>query len=429
MWSTFVNAWRNKEVRQKLLFTLFILVVYRFGSVAILVPGIDTDGLRLLFDQYSESGNLLGYFNVLSGGALSYATLFALSITPYINSSIIIQLLTVAIPALERLSRDGGDEGKKKIEAITRYSAIGIGLIQSFTYYILLRNNNLLTRTGVWPAIVIIASFTAGSAIVMWLGEKINEKGIGNGISMILFAGILARIPALVRYFIGYISLGGWYILAMFAVLVGILAMIVFIVYMSDGERRIPVQYAKRMIGRKLYGGQATNLPMKVNMSGVLPVIFASTLLSLPATIIGFVQPREGGFWDGVGKVFQSTHPVYIVLYILFIIAFGYFYSMIQFNPVEVANNLKKNGGFVTGYRPGKPTSDYLTRIEHKITFIGSAFLVVVAALPLIFGAATGLSNIAIGGTSLMIAVGVAIEFYEQIEAQLMMRHYRGFLE
>jgi preprotein translocase subunit SecY len=429
MWSTFVNAWRSKDVRQKLLFTLFILVIYRFGSVAILIPGIDTDGLRLLFDQYSESGNLLGYFNVLSGGALSYATLFALSITPYINASIIIQLLTVAIPALERLSRDGGEEGKKKLAAITRYSTVVIGLIQSFTYYILLKNNNLLTETGVWQAIVIIASFTAGSAIVMWLGEKITEKGIGNGISMILFAGILSRIPSLVRYIIGYISMGGWYILGMVGLVVGVLAMIVFIVYMTDGERRIPIQYAKRMVGRKMYGGQATNLPMKVNMSGVLPVIFASTLLSLPSTIIGFTQPREGGFWDGVGKVFTSTHPVYIILYILFIVAFGYFYAMIQFNPVEVANNIKKNGGFVTGYRPGKPTSDYLTRIEHKITFIGSSFLVIIAALPLIFGAITGMTNIAIGGTSLMIAVGVAIEFYEQIETQLMMRHYKGFLE
>ena len=429
MWSTFVNAWRSKDVRQKLLFTLFILIVYRFGSVAILVPGVDTAGLRALFDQYSQSGNLLGYFNVLSGGALSYATLFALSITPYINSSIIIQLLTVAIPALERLSKDGGEEGKKKIAAITRYATVGIGLIQAFTYYILLKNNGLLTKTGVWSAIVIIASLTAGSAIVMWLGEKITEKGIGNGISMILLAGILTRIPSLVRYIFGYMLLGGWYIVGMVAIILGILAMIVFIVYMSDGERRVPVQYAKKMVGRKLYGGQSTNLPIKVNMSGVLPVIFASTLLSLPATIIGFVQPREGGFWDGVGKVFTSTHPVYIILYILFIIAFGYFYAMISFNPVEVANNLKNNGGFVTGYRPGKPTSDYLTRITNKITFIGSAFLVIVAALPLIFGAITGMTNIAIGGTSLMIAVGVSIEFYEAIETQLMMRHYKGFLE
>jgi len=429
MWSTFVNAWRSKDLRQKILFTLFILVVYRFGSVAILVPGIDTDGLRLLFDTYSESGNLLGYFNILSGGALSYATLFALSITPYINSSIIIQLLTVAIPALERMSREGGEEGKKKLAAITRYATVAIGLIQSFTYYILLKNNGLLTEGGFWQAVVIIASFTAGSAIVMWLGEKITEKGVGNGISMILFAGILSRIPEMVRYIIGYIGMGGWYILGMALLVVGILAMIVFIVIMTSGERRIPIQYAKRMVGRKMYGGQSTNLPMKVNSTGVLPVIFASTLLSLPATIIGFVQPREGGFWDGFGKIFASTHPVYIILYILFIVAFGYFYSMIQFNPVEVANNLKKNGGFVTGYRPGKPTSDYLTRIEHKITFIGSTCLVIVAALPLVFGAITGMTNVAIGGTSLMIAVGVAIEFYETIETQLMMRHYKGFLE
>lgn len=429
MWATFVNAWRNKEIRQKLLFTLMIVAIYRFGSVAILVPGIDTDGLRTLFDQYAQQGNLLGYFNVLSGGALSFATLFALSITPYINSSIIIQLLTVAIPALERLSKDGGEEGKKKIAAITRYATIGIGLIQSFTYYILLNNNNLLTKPGVWSAIVIIASFTAGSAIIMWLGEKITDHGIGNGISVLLFVGILSRVPSGIQYVVNYYAQGGWYILAITGVLVLLLAMVVFIVFMTEGERRIPVQYAKRMVGRKMYGGQSTNLPIKVNMSGVLPVIFASTLLSLPATIIGFVGPAEGTFWAKVGDIFASTHPVYIVLYILFIFGFAYFYSIIQFNPVEVANNLKKNGGFVMGYRPGKPTSDYIAKILNKITFIGAAFLMIVAAFPLIFASATGMSSITIGGTSLLIVVGVALELQQNLETQLMMRHYKGFLE
>jgi len=286
MWNTFVNAWRNPEIRKKLLFTLMIVVIYRFGSVAVLIPGIDTAGLRVLFDTYLESGNLLGYYNILSGGALSYATLFALSITPYINASIIIQLLTIAIPALERLSKEGGEEGKKKIAALTRYATVGIGLIQSFTYFILLRNNDLLLNPGVWSAIVIIASFTAGSAIVMWLGEQITENGIGNGISILLFVGIVARFPQIAMTIFAYFAQGGWYILLMALVIVLLLAMIVFIVVVTDAERRVPVQYAKRMVGRKMYGGQSTNLPMKVNMSGVLPVIFASTFLALPATIM-----------------------------------------------------------------------------------------------------------------------------------------------
>ena len=429
MWNTFVNAWRNAEIRKKLLFTLLIVVIYRFGSVAVLVPGINVEGLRVLFDTYLESGNLLGYYNILSGGALSYATLFALSITPYINASIIIQLLTIAIPALERLSKEGGEEGKKKIAAITRYATVGIGLIQSFTYYILLRNNNLLYDTGLWNAIVIIASFTAGSAIIMWLGEQITDKGVGNGISILLFVGIVARFPQIGGTIFAYFRQGGWYILLMALVIVLLLVMIVFIVVVNDAERRVPVQYAKRMVGRKMYGGQSTNLPMKVNMSGVLPVIFASTFLALPATIIGFVGPREGSFWDGVKNWLTQTHPFYIVLYILLIFAFAYFYSVIQFNPVEVSNNLKKNGGFVMGYRPGKPTSDFLTKILNKITFIGAVFLAIVAGFPLVFSAVSGIVAISIGGTSLMIAVGVALETVQQIEAQLLMRHYKGFLE
>ncbi len=429
MWNTFVNAWRNPEIRKKLLFTLMIVVIYRFGSVAILIPGIDTEGLRVLFDTYLESGNLLGYYNILSGGALSYATLFALSITPYINASIIIQLLTIAIPALERLSKEGGEEGKKKIASITRYTTVVIGLVQSFTYYILLSNNDLLINPSVWSAIVIIASFTAGSAIIMWLGEQVTDKGIGNGISILLFVGIVARFPQIGMTIFSYFAQGGWYILLMVAVVLLLLAMIVFIVVVTNAERRIPVQYAKRMVGRKMYGGQSTNLPMKVNMSGVLPVIFASTFLALPGTIISFVGPAEGSFWYGVQRWLTQTHPFYIVLYLLFIFGFAYFYSVIQFNPVEVSNNLKKNGGFVMGYRPGKPTSDFLMKILNKITFIGAVFLAIVAGFPLIFSSATGIVAISIGGTSLMIAVGVALETVQQLEAQLLMRHYKGFLE
>lgn len=429
MFKTFMNAWRIPELRKKLLYTLMIIVIFRFGSVVLLVPGINTEGLRILFDTYTQQGNLLGYLNVLTGGSLQNATIFAMSITPYINASIIIQLLTVAIPALERLAKEGGEEGKKKINFITRISTIAIALIQGFTYYVLLKNQGLLTKTGVWNAIVIILCFTAGSAIVMWMGENLTEKGIGNGISMILFAGIVARAPQLIFGLYSYLIMGGWYIVATIAVVLIFFAMIVFIVFVTNAERRIPIQYAKRMVGRKMYGGQSTNLPMKVNMAGVLPVIFASTLLSFPGTIIQFASPAEGTFWYKVGQAFSQTSWIYIVLYLLLIFGFSYFYSTIQFNPIEVANNLKKNGGFVMGYRPGKPTSDFLMKILNKITFIGAAFLAAIAVLPAIFGAVTGMSTVVIGGTSVLIVVGVALETSKQLEAQIMMRHYKGFLE
>ena len=429
MFKTFANAWRIPELRKKILFTLLIVAIFRFGSVVLTVPFVDVAQLRLLFDAYTQSGNLLGYFNVLTGGALQNATLFSMSITPYINASIIIQLLTVAIPALERMQKDGGEEGKKKLAAITRYSTVGIGLLQGFTYYIMLKNQSLLTRTDFWSACVIILSFTAGASIVMWLGELITEHGIGNGISDILFVGIVSRIPTMILYMIQYAKQSAGYLIGMIALVVVALALVVFIVWVSNAERRIPIQYAKRMVGRKMYGGQSTNLPMKVNMSGVLPVIFASTLLMFPATIISFLNPAEGSFWLKVEHFFSPTSWSYVILYTLLIVGFGYFYSLIQFNPVEVANNLKKNGGFVMGYRPGKPTSDYLARILSKITFIGSVFLIIIALLPVILGIVTDINGITIGGTSLLIVVGVALEIYQQLEAQIMMRHYKGFLE
>ena len=429
MFKTFANAWRIPELRKKILFTLLIVAIFRFGSVVLTVPFVDVEQLRLLFDAYTQSGNLLGYFNVLTGGALQNATLFSMSITPYINASIIIQLLTVAIPALERMQKDGGEEGKKKLAAITRYSTVGIGLLQGFTYYIMLKNQSLLTRTDFWSACVIILSFTAGASIVMWLGELITEHGIGNGISDILFVGIVSRIPTMILYMIQYAKQSAGYLIGMIALVVVALALVVFIVWVSNAERRIPIQYAKRMVGRKMYGGQSTNLPMKVNMSGVLPVIFASTLLMFPATIISFLNPAEGSFWLKVEHFFSPTSWSYVILYTLLIVGFGYFYSLIQFNPVEVANNLKKNGGFVMGYRPGKPTSDYLARILSKITFIGSVFLIIIALLPVILGIVTDINGITIGGTSLLIVVGVALEIYQQLEAQIMMRHYKGFLE
>ena len=429
MFKTFANAWRIPELRKKILFTLMIVAIFRFGSVVLTVPFVNVEQLRLLFDQYTQSGNLLGYFNVLSGGALQNATLFSMSITPYINASIIIQLLTVAIPALERLQKDGGEEGKKKIAAITRYSTVGIGHLQGFTYYVMLRNQSLLTNTGFWPAAVIIISLTAGAALVMWLGELITDHGIGNGISVLLFVGILSRIPTTIMYMISYASQSVGYLIGMIALVIVAAALVVFIVWVDNAERRIPVQYAKRMVGRKMYGGQSTNLPMKVNMAGVLPVIFASTLLMFPATIVGFLNPAEGTFWYKFGQFFSTGSWSYVIMYTLLIIGFAYFYSVIQFNPVEVANNLKKNGGFVMGYRPGKPTSDYLSRILSKITFIGAIFLIIIALLPVIVGICTNIQGITIGGTSLLIAVGVALEIYQQLEAQIMMRHYKGFLE
>ena len=429
MFKTFANAWRIPELRKKILFTLLIVAIFRFGSVVLTVPFVDVAQLRLLFDAYTQSGNLLGYFNVLTGGALQNATLFSMSITPYINASIIIQLLTVAIPALERMQKDGGEEGKKKLAAITRYSTVGIGLLQGFTYYIMLKNQSLLTRTDFWSACVIILSFTAGASIVMWLGELITEHGIGNGISDILFVGIVSRIPTMILYMIQYAKQSAGYLIGMIVLVIVALALVVFIVWVSNAERRIPIQYAKRMVGRKMYGGQSTNLPMKVNMSGVLPVIFASTLLMFPATIISFLNPAEGSFWLKVEHFFSPTSWSYVILYTLLIVGFGYFYSLIQFNPVEVANNLKKNGGFVMVYRPGKPTSDDLARILSKSTFIGSVFLIIIALLPVILGIVTDINGITIGGTSLLIVVGVALEIYQQLEAQIMMRHYKGFLE
>jgi len=429
MWQTLVNAWRTPDLRKKLLFTLMVVVIYRFGSVVLTVPYVDLESVRILFDTFTADGNLLGYLNILTGGALSNATVFAMSITPYINASIIIQLLTIAIPALEKIAKDGGEEGKKKIASITRYSTVVLGLIQGFTFYILLKNQYLLTRTDFWSAVVIILSFTAGTAIMMWLGEQITEKGIGNGISIILFVSIIARMPSLIQTIFSYAFMGVWQAIGMVIFVIIAIAMVIFIVYVNGAERRIPVQYAKKMVGRKMYGGQSTNLPIKVNLSGVLPVIFASTILMLPGTIIQFMNPEVGTWLYSLGQFFSVQSWFYIIMYALLIIGFGYFYSAIQFNPVEVANNLKKNGGFVMGYRPGKPTSDFLARILNKITFIGAVFLILIAVGPNLVGKFTGMTAVTLSGTSILILVGVALETVQQIEAQLMMRHYKGFLE
>lgn len=429
MFETFKNAWRIPELKKKILYTLFILLIFRIGS-SIPVPYIDLAGLKQLFASPDYANSMLGFVNVFSGGGLSNATVFAMSITPYINASIILQLLTVAIPALENMVKDGGEEGRKKIASWTRYLGVALGLLQGFAYYTMLRANHLLSDTSAWSGFVIVLTFTAGTALIMWLGEHITENGIGNGISIILFAGIVSRGPEMVNSLYNLIRNGGANLaIAVLLIVVG-LALVVFVIFMSNAERRIPIQYAKRTVGRKVYGGQSTHLPIKVNASGVMPIIFASSIMSLPTTIGLFYKPVSGSFGEKILGLFSSRSPFYIVVYILLIIAFSYFYATIQFNPVEIANNLKKNGGFIPGFRPGKPTSDFITKALGKVTFVGALFLSIVAALPLVIGALnSSLSSVALGGTSVLIVVGVALDTVQQLEAQMMMRHHKGFLE
>ena len=428
MIQTIRKAWGIPELRRKLVFTVLILLIFRIGN-AIPVPYINTELLGNYID--SMSGTVLGLYNVMSGGAFAEATVFALGVQPYINSSIIIQLLTIAIPALERLARDGGEDGKKKIASITRYATVAIALLQGFGYYMICKNYNILEQQGVWPALVIIVSFVAGSSFVMWLGEQVNEFGVGNGISIILFAGILSRVPNMITMCANYIAQKGsigylWIAL----LIVGILAMIVLIVHVNEAERRIPVQYAKRQVGRKMYGGQASTLPMKVNMSGVLPIIFAQSIASLPATIWAFAGvPAEGTVGRSIYNAIDTKSVLYLIVYFLMIIGFSYFYATIQFNPVEISNNLKRNGGFIPGFRPGKPTSDFIAKVLNKVTLFGAIYLGIVAICPLIAGKLLGNSGLAIGGTSVIIVVGVALETVRALESQMMMRQYKGFLE
>ena len=427
MIQTIRKAWAIPELRKKLVFTALILLIFRIGN-AIPVPYINTTLLGNYLD--SMSGTVLGLYNVMSGGAFAEATVFALGVQPYINSSIIIQLLTIAIPALERLARDGGEAGKKKIASITRYATVAIALLQGFGYYMICKNYNILEQQGIWPALVIIVSFVAGSSFVMWLGEQVNEFGVGNGISIILFAGILSRVPTMVSQMVGGMRAGSlkWWMVLL--VIVGILLLIVLITWVNGAERRIPVQYAKRQVGRKMYGGQASTLPMKVNMSGVLPIIFAQTIASLPATIWAFVGiPEEGTVGRSIYNAIDTKSVLYLIVYFLMIIGFSYFYATIQFNPVEISNNLKRNGGFIPGFRPGKPTSDFIAKVLNKVTLFGAIYLGIVAICPLIAGKLLGNSGLAIGGTSVIIVVGVALETVRALESQMMMRQYKGFLE
>lgn len=429
MIQTIRKAWGIPELRKKIIFTLLILLIFRIGN-AITVPYVNVEALEAQLDAMGTT--ILGLYNVMSGGAFAQATVFALSIQPYINSSIIIQLLTVAIPALERLAKDGGEEGRKKIQSITRYTTVAIAILQGFGYYMMMVRYNLLSVSDptIWHALVIIVSFIAGSSFVMWMGEQVTEFGVGNGISIILFAGILSRVPTMVSSLIAYGSQATINWLWVVLLVVGILALIVFIVFINDAERRIPVQYAKRQVGRKMYGGQSTHLPMKVNMSGVLPIIFAQSIASLPITVWSFIGvPEQGTISRSIYDAIDTKSVIYMVVYFIMIIGFSYFYSSIQFNPVEIANNLKKQGGFIPGFRPGKPTVDFIRKVLNKITLFGAIYLGIVAICPLIVGKVMGSSSLAIGGTSVIIVVGVALETVKALESQMLMRQYKGFLE
>ena len=421
MFKTLRNAWAIPELRKKLIFTAMILLIYSFAG-KIPVPFIEVEAMN---DYYNSvlSNTIFGLYNAMSGSAFSQATVFALGIQPYINASIIIQLLTIAIPALERLSKEGGEEGKKKIERISRYTTIGLGLLMGWAYYMMLSSSSygVIKDGNFLKAVVIILTFAAGSTVVMWLGEQITEHGIGNGISMILFVGIISRIPSMVNTLFHMVW---WQIIL---VVIGMAALVILIVAVNDAERRIPVQYAKRVVGRKVYGGQSSNLPIKVAMTGVMPIIFAQSIASVPATIAAFVGKTNGWWYK---NVFSSTSWIYAVIYFLLIFFFSWFYAAIQYDPVEISNNMKKNGGFVPGFRPGKPTADFIKKVISKIVVFGAIYLSIVALLPIVAGnILPSVQNLAIGGTSVIIVVSVALETVKALEAQMLMRHYKGFLD
>ena len=437
MFETLKNAWKLPDLKRRICFTVMIIVIFRFGA-ALPVPFLDASVMQGFGD-----GNLLGFLNMLTGGAFQNATLFALSISPYITASIVVQLLAVAIPALEQMAKEGA-EGRKRLNKISRYVTIGLALIQSFGYYQLLNRRGAVVDGGNAFGNFLLATtimFTAGSMICVWLGEQIDEKGIGNGISMILFAGIVSRGPSVVLTMWQYLVLGYQglkagstgtglrYMIGIPVLVVIFVIMIGFIVLMTKAERRIPIQYAKRVVGRKMYGGQSSYIPVNVNMSGVMPIIFASSLMAIPGTIAAFVEPKEGSFWAKFVQIFNYNSGFYAFLYFILIIAFAYFYVAIQYNPVEMANNLRKNNGAIPGIRPGKPTSDFIARIISKVTLIGAMFCAVVAILPIGIAALTGIQGVSLGGTTIIIIVGVALDTVKQLESEMMMRHYKGFLE
>ncbi len=431
MFEVFRNAWKVTELRKKILYTLFIIVIFRFGS-AVFVPFLDSNAIAGMLGE----GTLLSYLDTMTGGSLSQGTLFAMSITPYINASIIIQLLTVAIPALERLSKEG-EEGRKKLNTITKLTSLGLALFQAIAFYFALRNYNIVKYRdgfeGVLAAITIVSCFVAGASLIIWLGDQINEKGIGNGISMILFAGIVARGPSAVYTLIMTMKDNMKNAILVPVILIIFVAMIALVVLMTNAERRIPVQYAKRVVGRKMYGGQSSHIPIKVAMAGVMPIIFAMSVMSLPQTICYFFGITGDGtsghdFWEGFVRLFSQSSWLYGILYFVLIIAFNYFYIAIQYNPVEIANNLKKNNGAIPGIRPGKPTSEFIQNSLSKVSLIGAIFLAFIAIFPIVFQMITKI-NVSLGGTTMLIVVGVALETVRSLESQMMMRHHKGFLE
>jgi preprotein translocase subunit SecY len=427
MIDTLKNAFKIPDLRKKLLFTLGMLIVYRIG-IRVPVPGIDAAAFTELINRFGQLGSFL---DIISGGAFKQVSIFAMGITPYVNSSIIMQLLTVAIPALERLQKEG-DEGRKKIQQYVRYLTIALAMLQAGAYWFATRTASSSTLPPFLNAILIIVSFTAGTAFIMWIGEQINESGIGNGISLIIFAGIVTRGPQGVKMLYGYFQ--NWALtknvfvsvfgtLAVIALFVLIIALVVFV---QSAERRIPVQYAKKVVGRKMYGGQSTYLPIKVNQAGVIPVIFAISIVSLPSTLVSL--------FGGKGTVAQwfmnfSGNPMYYVAYGLLILGFTFFYSMIQFNPIEVANNLQKNGGFIPGIRPGRPTAEFVHKTSRRLSWFDGLFLILIVLFPTLLSAVTGAQGIWFGGTAVLILVGVAIDLVNQLESQMVMRHYKGFLD
>ncbi len=431
MFQTLRNAWKIPDLRKKMLYTILMLVVFRLGSF-IPVPGISPDMISEMMGGFS--GGIQGLINNFSGGALERASIFAMSITPYINASIILQLLTVAIPALERLAKEG-EEGRKKIASYTRYVTVVLAFVQATGLYFGL--SGAMASTGVFEYLVVVFTFTAGTAFLMWLGEQITERGIGNGISLLIVIGIVSRGPAAIQSMKAMVEQGGGINFASIATIIGIIAIaiiaIAFVVLFNEAERKIPVQYAKRVVGRKTYGGQSSHIPMKIIMAGVLPIIFAVSIMSFPQTISMFVHgsnPPAEGIWATILRWFSESHPFYIVCYFLLILFFTYFYTAIQFNPIEVANNIKRNNGSIPGIRPGKPTSDYIAKVLSKTTLLGAFFLAIIAIFPLVMAIVMpAMAGISIGGTSLLIVVGVSLETVKNVESQMLMRHYKGFLE
>ena len=426
MFETIRNAWKIVDLRKKLIYTFVMLVIFRLGS-CIPVPMLDPASMK---DLFSTDNTMFGFINLVSGGAFQNATIFAMSITPYINSSIIMQLLCVAIPALERMQKEGED-GRKKIAQLMRYGTVVLALVQAVGLYFLLKSYGAVTNPGFVTAVVVVTTFTAGTAFLMWLGEQITEKGVGNGISLIIFAGIVSRLPSAATTLWAYLQGGSLNWIGVIALLLVVLVVVAFVVAMNEAERRIPVQYAKRMVGRKMYGGQSTHIPIKVASAGVIPIIFAMSILAFPGTIASFfgVQAGDAGFWGKFLSVFSPDSWVYAVVYFLLIIFFTYFYTAIQFNPIEMANNMKKNGGFIPGIRPGRPTTDYISRVLSRITLAGAVFLGIIAVMPIFMNLGLNISNFAIGGSSVLIVVGVALETVKSLESQMLMRHYKGFLE